>query len=461
MANIQERRDKTGKLISYSIRVHRGRGADGKQLKPWTATFEVSPTWTEKSARKKAEAFAATFEKECREGVTSDSRQKFAEYCEYAIALKESRGAKHSTIVRYRDLASRIYPAIGHIKLKDLRADHLNNLYTQLGKPGMRKGGDKAVAKIDLSKLLKEKSITRVALAEKSGVSVNTVSAAVKGERVNKKAAEAISKALGINAFKIEENTGTLSAKTIIEHHRLISTVLEQAVKEGLIPFNVAERATLPKVKRREINYFQPEQVAAIRDSLLNEPIKWRTMIHLFLITGARRGEILGLKWNKVDFTNNQIYIGNEILYSSDIGVYESTPKTEESKRFVSLPTETMKLLRQYRAWQAEERLRLGEYYQNRDFVFAQDNGSPIHPDSVTGWLNKFSKRHGLPHINPHAFRHTMASMLYFNGADSVSISKRLGHAQVSTTANIYAHVIEAADKKNADILADIFLKNA
>ena len=56
MANIQERRDKAGKLISYSIRVHRGRGTDGKQLKPWTATFEVLPTWTEKSARKKAEA---------------------------------------------------------------------------------------------------------------------------------------------------------------------------------------------------------------------------------------------------------------------------------------------------------------------------------------------------------------------------------------------------------------------
>jgi hypothetical protein len=113
MANLQERRDKSGKLISYSIRVHRGRGADGKQLKPWTATFEVSPTWTEKSARKKAEAFAATFEKECREGVTSDSRLKFEEYCNYVIDLKEQRGAKHNTIVSYRDLAARIYPAIG------------------------------------------------------------------------------------------------------------------------------------------------------------------------------------------------------------------------------------------------------------------------------------------------------------------------------------------------------------
>ena len=139
--------------------------------------------------------------------------------------------------------------------------------------------------------------------------------------------------------------------------------------------------------------------------------------------------------------------------------MYEETPKTETSIRFVTLPLETMKLLRKYRTWQNEERLRLGEYYQYQGFVFSQDNGQLMHPDSVKRWLNKFSARHDLPHVNPHAFRHTMASMLYFNGVDSVSISKRLGHAQVSTTANIYAHVMEEADQRNADILADIFLK--
>ena len=394
MANLQERRDKDGKLVSYSIRVHRGRGADGRQLKPWTATFKVQPTWSEKTARKKAEAFAATFEKECREGVTTDSRQKFATYCEYVIQLKEQRGAKHSTIVRYKELTTRIYPAIGHIKLRDLRADQLNDLYTLLAQDGQNK-----------------------------------------------------------------RTGGKLSAKTILEHHRLISTVLEQAVKEGLVPFNVAARATLPKVERKEVNYFQPEQVEAIRDALEREPIKWKTLIHLFLITGARRGEILGLKWNRVDFEGNKIHICNSILYSPDVGIYESTPKTATSDRFVSLPAETMQLLKQYRVWQTQERLRLGEYYQDQGFLFAQDNGKPMHPDSVTDWLKKFSKRHGLPHINPHAFRHTMASMLYFNGVDSVSISKRLGHAQVSTTANIYAHVMEEADQKNADILADVFLK--
>ena len=395
MANIQERRDKSGKLISFSIRVHRGRDQNGKQLKPYTTTFEVKPTWTEKSARKKAEAFAATFEKECKQGITSDNRQKFADYCDYVIQLKVERGLKHSTATRYKELTSRIYPSIGHLKLRDIRADHLNTLYSDLGKEGVSKRG------------------------------------------------------------------GRLSPKTILEHHRLIHTVLEQAVKESLIPFNPADRVTLPKVEKKEVNYFQPEQVADIREALEAEPLKWKMLTHMLLITGARRGEILGLKWSKVDFENNRIYIDNNVLYTVERGVYEDTPKTKQSMRYISLPEETMHLLKQYKDWQIREMFKLGAYYNRRDFVFAQDNGNPMHPDSVTDWLNKFSKRHNLPHINPHAFRHTMASMLYFNNVDSVSISKRLGHAQVSTTANIYAHVMEEADAKNADILSEVFLKKA
>ena len=462
MANIQERRNRSGKLISYSIRVHRGRGPDGKQLKPWTATFEVSPTWSEKTARKKAEAFAAIFEKECREGVTSDSRQTFQSYCDYVLELKESRGVKHSTIVRYRELTTRIYPAIGHLKLKDIRADHLNSLYTALGKEGAGAESVHATAKIDLAMLLKQRSVTRAALADAAGLPIRNVYDAVKGKPVSLEVAKAIAAALEIpleKSFSIEKTSRTLSPKTIVEHHRLISTVLDQAEKEGRVPFNVAHKATLPKIRKKEVNYFQPEQIADIRDALEEEPIKWRTITHLLLITGARRGEILGLKWDKVDFEGCKVHICNNVLYSADRGIYEDTPKTATSDRFITLPGETMQLLQQYKVWQMSEQLRLGEYYQDQGFVFSQDNGKPMHPDSVTDWLKKFSQRHGLPHINPHAFRHTMASMLYFSGVDSVSISKRLGHAQVSTTANIYGHVMEEADQKNADILADVFLK--
>ena len=406
MANLQPRRDKSGKLISYSVRVHRGRGADGRQLKPWTATFDVSPTW--------------------------------------------------------RELTERIYPAIGHIKLNELRADHLNSLYTELSKPGSAKSRSWARSKTDLAAVLKERDISRAKLAEATGLPLNKVYAAVRGERVNAEAAEAVCKALNLKlseAFLVVRDNKALSAKTVLEHHRLISTVLEQALKEGLVAVNVASRATLPKVERKEVNYFQPEQIAAIREALEHEPLKWKALVHMLLITGARRGEVLGLKWDNVDFENNRVYICNSVLYSADVGIYESTPKTEKSKRYIYLPAETMALLRAYRAWQIAERERLDGYYLDRGFVFAQDNGAPMHPDSVTDYLKKLSKRYGLPHLNPHAFRHTMASMLYYNGVDSVSISKRLGHAQVSTTSNIYAHVIESADKKNAEILSNIFLK--
>lgn len=464
MANIQERRDKSGKLISYSIRVHRGRGEDGKQLKPWTTTFDVAPTWTEKSARKKAEAFAATFEKSCREGTATDTRLKFSAYCDYVIDLKEKRGLKHSTIVRYRELTARIYPAIGHLRLRDLRVDHLNDLYSKLGEKGGKSTTVKAKAKTDLTAFLKEKKITRAAIAKQSGMSASTISAAVRGDTVSKKAAVAVCDALGCKlekAFLIAEENAALSAKTVLEHHRLIHTVLQQAVREGLIPFNPSSRADLPKAERKEVNYFSVATVEAIRDALEAEPMKWKALTHLFLITGARRGEILGLKWPAVDWKNNRIHIVNSILYSVDRGVYEDAPKTVNSVRWVTLPHETMILLREWRMVQDSDRLRLGEYYVDQGYVFAQDNGRPLHPDSVTDWMKRFSERHGLPHINPHAFRHTMASMLYFNGVDSVSISKRLGHAQVSTTANIYAHVMEEADQRNADILADVFLKKA
>lgn len=396
MANITERRNKEGKLTSFLIRVHRGRGPDGRQLKPYTDTFKVQSTWSEKTARKKAEDYAAVFEKECKEGVRSDTRQTFSSYCDYVIEFKKQQGLKHSTIVRYKDLTKRIYPHIGHIKLKDLRTDNLNNLYTALSAKGLNK-----------------------------------------------------------------RTGGTLDAKTIIEHHRLISTVLEQAFKECLVPYNVARRAQPPKAKKKEPNYFQPETVHAIAEALTKEPLKWKTLIHLYLITGARRGEILGLKWDNVFWKENKIYTKNAILYSSDIGIYESTPKTHESERFITLPTETMQLLKEYKLWQAQQRLKLGSYYNNKDYLFTKDNGEPMHPDSVTDYCAKLSKKYNLPHINPHAFRHTMASLLYFNGQDTISISKRLGHANPTTTANIYAHVIERADQKNAEILSDIFLKKA
>lgn len=465
MANIQPRYDRNGKLISFSIRVFRGRDANGDQLKPWTTTYEVSPNQKEDAARKKAQAFADQFEKECKAGIAADTRLRFDEYSKYVIDLKEANNQlKHSTVVRYKELSDRINAEIGHLKLKDIRADHLNTFYKKLGEKGTKRTTEKAVSNIDLPALLKNKKISRIKIATDTGLAPSTVNAAVRGEKVSSDSAKKICEALDIKfekAFLMVIQDEALSAKSIIEHHRFISSVLEQAVKEGLVPVNVASKAIIPKVEKKKVNYFQPQEVVAIRDALESEPLKWKTLVHVFLITGARRGEILGLKWAAVDLVNNRIHIENNILYSVDRGIYEDTPKTEESIRWISLPKETIDLLKEWQKKQNADKEEKGEFYKDNDFVFCRDDGQAMHPDTVTDWMDKFAKRHKLPHINPHAFRHTMASMLYFNQVDSVSISKRLGHAQVSTTANIYSHVIAEADKQNADLLAGIFLKKA
>lgn len=462
MANIQERRDKEGRLISYSIRVHRGRDANGKQLKPWTATFKVSPTWKEDSARRKAETFAANFEKECREGTATDTRQTFASYCDYYIEMKESSGQKHSTICWYKEQTARIYPEIGHIKLKNLRADDLNRLYMKLGKTSVKATTAKAL--IDLPSVLKEQHVTREAIAQQTGLSVNTVRIAVRGSNCSVKTARAISDVLNLNfdkSFLVLNQNKALSGKTISGYHRFISSVLNQAVSEGLIPVNVATRAITPKIDSRDATSLQTGDLPSILAALEHEPMKWKVIVHLLLITGARRGEILGLKWSAVDFDNNRIHINNNVLYYPDVGIYQDKPKTKSSIRWIALPSDTMELLTSWKEYQKNDAEKKGDFYSNPEgLLFTQDNGSLMCPDSVTSWLRHFSKRHKLPHINPHKFRHTMASMLLYNKVDPVSVAKRLGHAQVSTTTDIYAHVIAEADKQNADLLSGIFLKH-
>ena len=136
-----------------------------------------------------------------------------------------------------------------------------------------------------------------------------------------------------------------LSNKTILEYHRFISAVLAQAEKEMIILYNPAAKASPPKYTPKEAEYFEPEEVKRILDCAEQEPIKWRTAIHLLAVTGARRGEVVGLKCDDVDLKNNTIHIKQNLFYTSDKGVYEETPKTEKSNRYIDLPIPTIELL--------------------------------------------------------------------------------------------------------------------
>ena len=484
MAAITPRKDKKGKVISYCIRVSRGYDEHGKKLKPYTMTYKPKEGMSEKQIQKELNRQAVQFEEQCKQGYALDQKQTFSQYAEYVLTTKAASGTKHRTISRYRDLLERINAGIGHIKLGDLRPQHLNQLYTQLRQPDLRKSSSTAFAKPCFAGECKSSGLLKKDIAAESGISYTTLAAMQRGERVSLSAAEAVSNTLGKavdKLFEIEIDRRPLSEKTIVEHHRLIQMILSQAEKEMLIPYNPATRVINPpkREKAKPSNYFEVEELEQIRDKLKQEHIKWRTITHLLIVTGCRRGEIMGLKWAAIDLDKRKLYIRNNLLYEKDRGIYQDTVKTEDSVRTINLPQETVDLLTEYREWWVQFRKECGSTWnmfielpdgdgiihrERADFLFLQERniekmGYPMHPDSITDFLDKFSEREGLPHVNPHAFRHTLASVLCLNGIDITTISKWLGHKSVTTTLNIYEHVLEQGKEKIADCVSDVILK--
>ena len=445
---------------TYRITVYSGYDTSGKRIRHRTL-WKPAPGMTPRQIEKAVQRAAVDFERSIEQGYSLDNKQTFAEYATYVLDLKERTGVRPTTLDRYRDLLERINTAIGHIKLSDLRPQHLNAFYKNLAEPGLRAGGGSATAKIDLAKWLKDNKKSRASIAEAAGISAATVGAAVKGEPVREDKAEAIAKAMGkrvADVFKVQRNTAPLSDKTVIEHHRLISTILTQAEKEMLVPYNAAAKATPPKAAKHDPNYFQPEDIAAILKALDTEPLKWQLITHLMIVTGCRRGEIMGLQWEKVDLENNRVKIDKALVSSKSKGTYLGNTKTADV-RYLNLPAETMTLLRQHKREQLRLQIANGDRWQHTGFVFTTDDGSHMNPDSITGWLHDFSRRHNLPHINPHAFRHTVASVLLANGTDIVTVSKQLGHASVNTTENFYSHIIEENKAKASECIADVLLR--
>ena len=454
MANIQKRKG------SYKITVSAGRDMSGKQIRyymTWTPPAEM----TERQAEKEVQKIAADFERKIDGGFSSFENKTFAEYADYVLQLKAQSGVKPKTIERYKGLLKRINPAIGHIKVSKIRPAHLNLFYSDLLNSRICKNQSRAFAKADLMELVKKQGGTQKSALEKMGLSRTVFASAAKGNAITRETAEKIAAYLKISPkdlFEFVENHATITPATAADHHRLISTILAQAEKEMIVPYNAAAKATPPKPKRKEASTFQPDEVVHILEELEQEPLKWKTIVHLLVVTGCRRGEIAGLKWDKIDWEHNLLKIDMSLLYSASKGIYEAPTKTG-NVRFIKIPVETMSLLAEYRRWFNDLKMQNLDKWEDRGFLFVNSSGKPMHPDGITIWLSRFSVRHNIPDLHPHKLRHTMASMLYFERQDSVTISKRLGHSKVSTTTDIYSHLIAQADERASECIANAVLR--
>lgn len=251
----------------------------------------------------------------------------------------------------------------------------------------------------------------------------------------------------GIN----QHTNGTLESSSIGSIHRTLSAILGKAVRWGYITSSPCGLAERPRAAQKEARYLDEEDARKLLTLLWSEPIKWRAPITFDLLSGLRRGELLGLRWRDIDFEAQTITIRQTSNYTSGQGIYTGTPKTATSKRPLHLAPAAFTLLNEYRAWQDAQRIALGDAWKGEEDdnrIFTRDDGQPMFPTALTQWFHKFVLRSELPSVSVHSLRHTYASLMLADGVPLVIVSGQLGHAKASTTADIYGHVIASAQAK-------------
>jgi len=453
MANITKQGD------SYLIRVSCGYDINNKQLRK-SMTWTPEPGMTANQIKKELNRQATLFEEKCLSGQFLDGSIKFADFAEIWMEKYAVPQLRAKTVARYKDLLIRIDQAIGHIRLDKLQPQHLLSFYENLGEASARKDTKYTPTK-DFKAFMKSKGWNRASLSREANLSVVALDSAIKNQNVSASTMDKICKTMGIESSDIfapvKKQVG-LSDKSILHHHRLISSILSTAVEWQILLSNPCQRIKAPKVQHKEAKYLDEEAAQHLLQLIDEEaPLKYRCAIYLDIGTGLRRGELCGLEWSDFDFKNETLDIQRSSLYLPEKGVYADDTKNSSSRRSMKLSPSLITLLKTYKAWQNNERLALGDKWVNSNRIFTSWDGHPIHPDTLTSWFSDFASKHGFQGITLHSLRHTNASLQIARGIPIRTVSSRLGHAQTSTTTNIYAHAIRSADAAAADALDDIF----
>jgi integrase len=224
-----------------------------------------------------------------------------------------------------------------------------------------------------------------------------------------------------------------LSPRTVQLIHVTLHKSLDNAVKTGLLVRNVAELVDVPKAQRPEMHIMNEKDLNVFLALIAKS--EYYPLFYCYVFTGVRRSELLAVKWADVDLLGMLLSISHKT-------------KTQTSRRMIDLSPSTCIVLREHR--DSEDKIRASlklEKTKDNDFVFSHLDGSPFLPNTITHVWLKLSRRCGLKGFRLHDIRHSHASILLKDGVNIKVIQERLGHANISTTLNIYAHVMPGQQK--------------
>jgi integrase len=228
-----------------------------------------------------------------------------------------------------------------------------------------------------------------------------------------------------------------LAAQTVKHAHRVLHSALEHAVRTEILSRNPAHSVPTPKVRAPEMAIVEATEIESLFARLADHRLY--PVVLLAFSTGARRGELLALRWSDLDLETGTVNIARSVEETRE-GLRVKPTKTEAS-RIIALPADAVAMLRDHRRRQSEDRFRLGLGAAGpRDLVFS-DGGLILSPDTLSRDWWRAVTRLALPRLPFHAWRHTHASLLIGSGLDVVAVSRRLGHSTPATTLRVYAHL--------------------
>lgn len=236
--------------------------------------------------------------------------------------------------------------------------------------------------------------------------------------------------------------------RTVRLCHAVLHRALGQAAKWGLVARNVAALVDAPRVARTEMQALFQEEAMKLLDA--SQEDRLHAMYVLAVTCGPRQGELLGLKWEDVDLQAATVQIRRQLQWI-DGEPKRTELKTTKSRRTVMLPSMAVTALKKHRARQAEERLKLGEIWQDWGLVFCTTLGTPISKSTmIRRSFHPLLEKAGLPKIRFHDLRHTAATLLLAAGENPKVVAEMLGHSTVNMTLNVYAHVTPTMQKQAA-----------
>lgn len=397
MASITKKHNKSGEIISYQIRVYRGSNGNGKRLKPYFLTWKPAEGMTERQMQKELTRTALKFEEECKNGKISTSNITMREFTREYLEIMKPILAPTTFEFYSSNIEQCVIPSLGNRKLREITTRMIQEYIQEL-----------------------------------------------------------IEKPL--NTRGTQQKGGSMSPATIRRYLSVVQSIFKLALKMGIINENPAkgERLTLPKLVKPKIDIFTKQEAAALLEALEREPTQFKTMIYLAIFTGARRGELVGLKFSDFDYDNYKVTIQRSAIKLKGKSITLKPPKDNEA-RTVAITPYCIELVEQLRKEKEVLKKRKGDKWEGEEWLFTQNSGKIMNPQTPTKQFTKFLDKNGYKHRKLHALRHTSATLLLYSGINIKQVQIRLGHSDIETT-NKYLHYIEEADEAAAEALTNILL---